>query len=182
MSLSNLRFSQRSSFIRILNIPPVRDTFVNHSVRKNCLKFKCNTDSRLFLREREIETERKRKRVRWRIGALVGPHMCWLRTLQSRDSIMSACARFVIVITEICISSDESLRPRLCFVSWQAHLSCTAVIVDARYHRTGALHGNHLAMHEIHRSRKRQEPTALYVLIYATCETLSCVIITANRW
>ena len=80
--------------------------------------------------------ERGGESVRWLVRV---SRMCRLRTLQSRDSIMSACARFVIVITGICISSDESLWPCLCFVSWHADLSCT-VIVDARYNRNGVLH------------------------------------------
>lgn len=88
-------------------------------------------------REREGRgRERGGESVRWLVRV---SRMCRLRTLQSRDSIMSACARFVIVITGICISSDESLWPCLCFVSWHADLSCT-VIVDARYNRNGVLH------------------------------------------
>lgn len=66
-------------------------------------------------REREGRgRERGGESVRWLVRV---SRMCRLRTLQSRDSIMSACARFVIVITGICISSDESLWPCLCFVS-----------------------------------------------------------------
>lgn len=86
---------------------------------------------------RNEDRERERGRKRWRISRWLVrvSRMCRLRTLQSRDSIMSACARFVIVITGICISSDESLWPCLCFVSWHADLSC-AVIVDARYNQT----------------------------------------------
>lgn len=96
-------------------------------------------------RKREREGGRGGESVRWLVRV---SRMCRLRTLQSRDSIMSACARFVIVITGICISSDESLWPWLCFVSWHADLSCT-VIVDARYNQT--------VLHETDLRWKREE-------------------------